>query len=466
MKNYKLRTISSALVCAVLLAACTSNTGVESVPSDTATTLPDSQSDYALETVDLSDQSVETVYGSQLPQYLNHQYYFEGEPVSMTESNFYFIDTYTELTQYAGYYYPSTSEGFIDLSAPIDSTGATDEMSEYSTYGDFFVAYAEQMIESSCIINKLAAEEGLTLPDDMSAQIDSIMSNIETSGAAAAGLTVDEYLSIYYGEGTTEESFRQTVYNYYMADVYTQEFIDNYEFDESEITVPNIRYALYEAFPGSTEEQIAAAEEAANALYESADGDVDTFTVEGALAYTNGEVADYGEIGVPNDGSIDEVFTQWAWDETRQENDLAVIHSDNFGYFVVAYIGTTEIDQASKDQLAVQKLSELISEAINNGDYDFYTSDPYAPAPTVVPLAEVVADEIFPQESTEATDASTTNVGGLTGSKGLDILLIALSVVGGVAVIGLAAMGVMSLTKKKEHSGKNEKEEEKSDGDN
>ncbi|MBQ7275446.1 MAG: hypothetical protein IJR15_08320 [Clostridiales bacterium] len=462
MNNYRFKLVSAVLSGALLLTACTANTGVATNPSETAASDALTQSSGP----DMSDMSVETVYGSQLPQYLNHQYYFEGEAVSLTESNFYFVDTFTELTQYAGYYYPATSDGYIDLSATIDATGMSEEMSQYSTYGDFFVAYSEQMLESALIINKLAADEGLTLPEETLAEIDSILTNLETTSAQPSGLTLDEYLSIYYGEGTTAESFRQTIINYYMADLYTQEFVDNYEFDESEIMVPNVRYTLYSAPQGTAEEDIAAAEEAATALLESADGDVDTFTVEAALAYTNGDTIDYGDIAVPNDGSLDATFTEWAWDESRAVGDIDMIYSPNFGYFVLTYLGETEIDESSKSQIAVQAMSEQISDAINNGTYEFYTSDEYAPAPTVAPMDPTLNTEETGITPDAGAAADGSAFGSLTGSKGLDVLLIALSSIGAVAVLGLAAVGVMHIAKKKDGSSGSESKKEDSDGDN
>ncbi|MCQ2515310.1 MAG: hypothetical protein MJ094_00420 [Saccharofermentans sp.] len=453
--------ISVSICASVLFTACTSNTGEGTLPSDSSVaTQAMGDLTYTIETLNLSGQNTSTVYGSQLPGYLNHQYYFEGQPVSLTESNFYFIDTFTDFTQYAGYYYPATSEGFIDLSAPIETTGGTDEINQYSTYGDFYVSYAEEMLESALIINKLAAEDGITLSDETQAEIDSVMNNISSSGAAPAGLSVDEYLSIYYGEGTTEESFRATIERYYIADVYTQAWIDSYEFDESEITVPNIRYALFADMEG-TPESLAAAQEAADALYAEADGNLDTFAVEGALAYTNGTCYQYGEIPTPNDGSIDAVFTEWAWDESREVGDIDVIYTENFGYFVVGYVGTTEVDDATKDQIAVAALSHEISDAIDNNTYNFYTDIAFEPAPTVPEIS--YDDMTIPTQTSAPVEGQ---VGGMTGSKALDIVLIIFAAVGGVAIIGLAVVGAMSFTKNNKQDSTKKSTKEKSNGDN
>lgn len=462
MRKFTTSILIVAVSTSLLLSACTSNTGEGTVPSDTVATATQALGDltYTVETMDLSGQNVSTVYGSQLPGYLNHQYYFEGQPVSMTESNFYFIDTFTDFTQYAGYYYPATSEGFIDLSAPIQTTGGDDEINQYATYGDFYVSYAEEMLESALIINKLAAEDGITLSEETQAEIDAVMESMNVNGATPAGISMDEYLSIYYGEGTTEEAFRQTVERYYIADVYTQNWVDNYEFDESEITVPNIRYALFTNNDG-TPEGLVAAQEAAQAVLDDS-ANLDAFAVAGALAYTNGTCYQYGEIPTPNDGTIDPTFTDWAWDESREVGDMEIIYSENFGYFVVGYVGTTEVDQASKTQIAVAALSHTISDAIDNNTYNFYTETTFEPAPTV---PEATFDPMaYPEQSVEASVAEG-QVGGMTGSKAFDVVLIVFAAIGGVAIIGLAVVGVMSITKNKNDDSK-KSTKEKSNGDN
>lgn len=455
--------ILAAAVCtSMLLTACTSNTGEGTIPSDSVATATQTMGDlsYTIETMDLSGQNISTVYGSQLSGYLNHQYYFEGEPVSLTESNFYFIDTFTDFTQYAGYYYPATSEGFIDLAATIETTGGDDEINQFTTYGDFYVSYAEEMLESALIINKLAAQDGVTLSSETQAEIDAVMANIETNGSVPAGITVDEYLSIYYGEGTTAESFRQTVERYYIADVYTQAWVDSYEYDDSEIMVPNIRYALFADTEG-TPESLAAAQEAADSLMNECSS-LDSFAVAGALAYTNGTCYQYGEIPTPNDGSIDPVFTEWAWDDSREEGDIEVIYSENFGYFVVGYVGLTEVDEASKTQIAVAALSHEISDAIDNNTYNFYTDTAFEPAPTVPEID--YGDMTLPTETTAV--ASEGQVGGMTGSKAFDVLLIVFAAIGGVAIIGLAVVGVMSISKNNKQDSSKKSTKENSNGDN
>ena len=154
------------------------------------------------------------------------------------------------------------------------------------------------------------------------------------------------------------------------------------------------------------------------------------------------------------------MFTEWAWDESRVEGEVGMIYSENFGYFVLAYLGTTEIDQSAKDEIAVKRLSEIISSAIENDEYEFYTNDAFAPAPTAAPVDMTLPSDDLVNGAPANLGEGNSTIGNLTGSKGLDILLIAFSVIGGVAVIGLAGIGIKQITKGKESSAKSDKKED------
>ena len=41
-------------------------------------------------------ETFEELYGNQLVNYLNHQYYFDGEAIPVNESNFYFINSFLD----------------------------------------------------------------------------------------------------------------------------------------------------------------------------------------------------------------------------------------------------------------------------------------------------------------------------------------------------------------------------------
>lgn len=442
MNNKLKKTAAAAIAASVMLsAAACSNEPAASETTQADPGIPTSS------TVDFSEYSFETMYGSQLIGYLDHQYYFEGQAIPLAESNYYFIDAFLELSQMATYgMYPMTAEGYLDLSAPVTGDIATDDSgATYNTYGDFFVKYAEGMLENTYIINSLAAEADITLPEDQIAEIDDVVNNVFTANAAAGGLTIDEYLQLFYGESCNEQTIRNIMYNYKLADLYTADFIENYDYNEEDIMVPNIRYALFYAPDGSTEEELAAQEELANSLLESSvdeEGDLSLEQFELYGIYSESQYQQggegcyqYGEVPVER-GQMVSDFENWAYDEAREEGDIEVIYSPDYGYFVVGYLGLTEIPEDEKEQIAVQGLVEFVQGLIESGEYEFYTDTEFIPASPVVP---------------SPTDPATGLPIDTSAQKKIDTKQLIISIlagIGGIAVIGLVIFGIGSVVKK------------------
>ena len=141
--------ILSGIFAASLFSGCgktISETGNMVAPGETSAAFTLPSETYAQDPVTpVEPKTFEEVYGNQLMGYLNHQYYFDGEPVSLQESNFYFINAFLELSSDANMgYYPVTPSGGIDLAAELEV-----EIDDYDTYGDYFVKYAENALEMS-----------------------------------------------------------------------------------------------------------------------------------------------------------------------------------------------------------------------------------------------------------------------------------------------------------------------------
>ena len=102
--------ILSGIFAASLFSGCgktISETGNMVAPGETSAAFTLPSETYAQDPVTpVEPKTFEEVYGNQLMGYLNHQYYFDGEPVSLQESNFYFINAFLELSSDAnmGYY--------------------------------------------------------------------------------------------------------------------------------------------------------------------------------------------------------------------------------------------------------------------------------------------------------------------------------------------------------------------------
>ena len=82
--------ILSTVIVASVIAGCNSQpaTSESSVVASVAASDPAAATDDPAAGVQDEDipQSLDELYGPQLSNYLNHQYYFEGEPIPITES--------------------------------------------------------------------------------------------------------------------------------------------------------------------------------------------------------------------------------------------------------------------------------------------------------------------------------------------------------------------------------------------
>ena len=106
-------TLLTAAIAVSMISGCNKNKLTED-PTDTT-----SSSDTATDTSSTWEpQNFDELYGNQLPNYLNHQYYFDGKAVPMTESNYYFINSFIELANTVSQgYYTATTMGYIEISS-------------------------------------------------------------------------------------------------------------------------------------------------------------------------------------------------------------------------------------------------------------------------------------------------------------------------------------------------------------
>ncbi len=363
MKNFK--KFFAGILASMVLVSATSCAG-----NNTTTVVTDSNGNVipAESTIDLSNYSIDKVYGSQLYSFLGHQYYFNGQAIPIAESDFYFINAFVDLTRLASYgYYPLSVEGFIDLSADFPNSADVSVVS----CGDFFVKYAEKMLYSDCVLRYFAENEGVVLSEESLEEIDRAILEITPEGTALEGISLDQYLQIYYG--CNIETFRQIVTNYKLADLYTTHYIENYDFED----VPEVRFVLISAPESAGEAAVEQAEIVANQILERSNN-LDDLEVQGALAFTNGSAIESSITGIVP-GKNPSALEEWAYDESRSVGDIEVIYAPERGYYVAGYAGLTELPEADREEVAIKDIGDLVTDS----ELDFYTNDPYERAQPV-----------------------------------------------------------------------------------
>ena len=425
--------ILTAAIAATMIAGCGNKLSDTDPSAATGLTTPETSAsaEVSSETTPETPKTFEDMYGNQIMNYMDHQYYFDGEPLLKQESNFYYINAFVDLSGYANMgYYPATPLGFLDLAAEYDGE-------EYKTYGDYYVYYAENSIESTCILCARAKAEGVSLDADTMKQIDEMIENLKTTKAPEAGLSFEEYLQLWYGPGMDETSFRAVVERYFLADAYSKEYCQNYQFTDAEKKVPYVRYALFYAPQTADQATKDKALASANAMKDACKT-IDDLTGLSETALANNEVMDQGDIAVPK-GQMVKAFEEWAYGKDRKEGELDVIYAQEYGYFVVGYLGLKDQEASALNNIALKALSDGLLEEIKAKKHDFHADGTFGPAPaaptaTAAPeITDTPVSSLNP-DATVPSGATETGKGNMTTT---DVLIVVFFTLAGVAILAV-----------------------------
>lgn len=434
--------ILTAAVAASLFAGCSQTTetsGTAAAPASETTaaaTLPSETT--TTETEQQFPGSAAEFYGDQIMNYLDHQYYFNGQPVPIWVSNHYILEVYNKLSEYASSAgIPVTTLGFIDLAAEYPGE-------EFDTYGDYVISEAEDTIESRCIWCLHASEEGLTLSDESYAKIDADIEGLKST-LAQYDMTLDEYLLIWEA-GIDETEYRKVKETESLANEYIQFYYLDYQ-------VPQIRYVFFPATDADEQTVKDAASNAANEMKNACENDLEKLPGLAETAKNAGTNLDYGDLSITYE-EFPINLEEWAWSEERAVGDLDIVLEPDLGYFIVGYLGTT----ADTEKANTAFFSETYAD-IEANTYDFHTDEPYLPAPaapTATPVPETAQTEPSAQVSFDPNATSPTTPSGntapLSNAKTNDVIAVVLYTLAGVAIAAVVVLLIAAAVKKSKNA--------------
>ena len=441
--------VSAAFIMSSAATALADETTAASQPSETAA----ATTQQTQETYDISKLSFDTMYGNQIGDFLNHQYYYNGEKIPLAESDYYFLLTFLQLSQYAAYgYYPSTSLGYLDLAATYEDGK--------KSFADYYVEQAEEYLHSTYIFVERAKAAGITLTDEDKKAIDDEMKERTDEQAKPAGVSLDVILKLYFGPNCDEKAYRQILENATLAGKYQEKFTSEYKVPEDQKMVPNIRYALFYAPSASAkDDEKKKAETAANELIKKCKS-IDDLKTLAEAGKKDGSIYDQGDLAISK-GQTVSTFEAWAYDASRKEGDLGVIYAKEYGYFCVGYLGKVKLDDGELAELANTALNTEIEKEMKENKKNFHTDQKFGPAkaaPTAVPVTE--APEATGSGNQTVPSALPTD-NGTTVDNGLSkVLIIVFCVIAGIAiivVIGILVANYVSANKAEGSSKKTSK---------
>ena len=431
----------------------------ETTEATVATQITNEKGEYLI-----NGQTFEERYGSQLGVYLNHQYYFDGKPIPLEESNYYFIHEFAEFNNMAttnSAQLPLTSEGFVDLSYEL-STGVTYDGYDFQCVGDMVQFYAEISLACSYICMDLGEERGILLSDTTKAEVQEQI-DLVASMAEQDGLTLDQFLSVNYGEGFDEAAFREILYHYY----YFDDFVREYDVPEEELQIPEVCHALSMVNSDATEEEDAAQLQLAQEFLEQCESTEDLLT-KGQMAASGGVVAECATYKIEKGRFVPE-FESWAYDPSRKVGDMGIVKT-TYGYHVMGFLGFPDRDEIASELASQEIYSVYYTEA-----HEFKTNDTFEkPKPIDGPKTTDASDSTeesaissLPLDENGNLIVDTTDAGEPENSfgadnthKGIMTVRIISASVAGVAIIAIIALIISTIVKgKKNNVVENEDEE-------
>ena len=200
-----------------------------------------------------------------------------------------------------------------------------------------------------------------------------------------------------------------------------------------------------DSFLPATDEEKKKAETAANDMLKKCKN-VEDLKTQAEAGKTAGTVYDQGTLTVPK-GKMVSAFEDWAYGASRKEGELGIIYSQDYGYFVVGYMGKAKLDEEDQESIANDAMNAEIEKEMQENKHNFHTEQKYGAAkaaPTAVP-EPTSAVEPSNQGGETAPTALPTESGVTPADNGMsNVLIIVFVAIGGVAIVAVIIILIMN----------------------
>ena len=322
--------------------------------------------------------------------------------LSNAELNYYFFDAvntfYSSYGSYAGMF-------GLDTSKPLDQQ-VTDEESG-RTWADDFLESAKETARNVYAMSDAAEAAGFTLPEDKAAELEQNLASIDTYAKLYGFQSGKAYLKAMYGNGATEEGFREYSTRSALADAYYANYSDSLTYTDDQIAAKDAEdpkvyssysyhaYYMAESLVSDEIDSPEALDAAIAALSINADEESAASTASTNIRYS----------------SLNSTYQDWVSDSSRKAGDKRVFESTTTnddgtetlsGCYVVYYDGSTdnEFPMVNVRHILVKPAHPTDEAEDAHTDDETYSAEEWA-------AAKATAEEIYNQwKSGEATEDS------------------------------------------------------------
>lgn len=151
--------------------------------------------------------------------------------ISAPEFNHYYVDTINEFQKSWG---QALVLSGLSPNVPLKDQVYNQETGE--TWADFFLTGATDNLHSTYALYSAAVAEGLTLDEEATSEIDSMLKSVEMSAVANGGFkNLNAYIKAVYGTGCNEDTFRHYVEVQYLASRYAMNHMDSLTYTDDQL---------------------------------------------------------------------------------------------------------------------------------------------------------------------------------------------------------------------------------------
>lgn len=288
--------------------------------------------------------------------------------ISNAELNYFYMSAINNFNSNYGSYAAMLG---LDTSKPLSEQVINNDTG--LTWADDFLNTAKDNARSAYALADAAEAAGFTLSEDDLADIDSAINNMKLYANLYGYSSTKDFLKAQYGNGATEESYRQYVTLNALASAYRNNYSSSLTYTDADLrAAESENYEKYSSFTYNTyylaaskfqaeddedsDKAVKAAEEAANSLigedvatvadFDAAIAalDINKDTEASSTAYTDQQYA-----------SVSTTVRDWITDSARKEGDKTVIANTTtstdddgnetkttLGYYAVFFTGSND----------------------------------------------------------------------------------------------------------------------------
>ena len=345
------------------------------------------------------------IYNSSIPTRHTTAVTINGRDYTAAQLNYHYSSSYN--TFYNNYGEYINYGMFFDPNQSLKDQMYTED----TTWRQYFLDTAVQDMTQIQVLCDAAEADGFTLPEDLQAQYDQSMQQLETGWSNLGYSSLEQFLNMNYGTGVTFDMVKEESYRSFLASAYAQHVFDSYEYSEDELTAyyaehadeyDVISYAYYSAGPDDTVD--------AQAVADAVNGT----SLEQFEAYMSDNYDGAAPTSTNAAGSnITSVYADWLLDAARVPGDATAVE-DGDSTIVVMYL-----DRDTNDYYPVAFRHILIQAEDTDGDGEISQTEIDAAAAQAEDLytqwqaGDATEDSFAELANTYSTDGGSNTTGGL-----------------------------------------------------